>query len=56
MRREEEVEEKTSISIPEKDPYKWKIYVGIVIVFGLILIALMSGKSKRTYRVMAKTG
>jgi hypothetical protein len=54
--KEKEVEEKTSISIPEKDPYKWKIYVGIVIVFGLILIALMSGKSKRTYRVMAKTG
>jgi hypothetical protein len=55
----EEIEEKTSISIPEKedeDPYKWKIYVGIVVVFGLILIALMSGKSKRTYRVMAKTG
>lgn len=54
-----EVEEKTPISIPKKqeeDPYKWKIYVGIVIVFGLVLIALMSTKSKTTYRVMAKTG
>jgi len=55
---EEEVGEKTSISISEKvekDPYNWKIYIGIVLVlvFGLIVIALMSGKSKRNYRVTA---
>lgn len=55
----EKNEEKTPISIPKKqeeDPYKWKIYVGIIVVFGLILIALMSTNSKGTYRVMAKTG
>jgi len=56
IEEEEEVGEKTSISISEKvekDPYNWKIYIGIVLVFGLILIALMSGKSKRNYRVSA---
>jgi len=49
---EVEVEKKeTIISTPKKkeDPYNWKIYIGIVVIFGLILIALMSTKSKRTY-------
>ena len=51
---EKEKEEETTISISEKeDPYKWKIYIGIVVVFGFILIALMSSKSKRSYRVTA---
>jgi hypothetical protein len=46
-----ESKNETAISIPKKeeDPYKWKIYIGIVVVFGLILISLMSTKSKRTY-------
>ena len=53
-----DIEEKTPMSIPEKeeDSHKWKVYIGIVVIFGLVLIALMSSKSKRTYRVTANTG
>lgn len=38
---------KTFISIPKKDdPYKWKVYIAAIVIFGIILITLMTNKPK----------